>query len=69
MLIGLGNACVKEKKYDFAIKAFDMAGDKEKLNWVGDICMKDENVSKALEAYQLGGNTTMSNFIKENFSE
>ena len=37
MLIGLGNACVKEKRYDFAIKAFDMASDKETFALLGTL--------------------------------
>ena len=60
---------MEEKEFDYAIKAFELAEDKEKLNCLGDICLKDEHVSKALEAYGLAGNEVMINFIRENFHD
>ncbi|MBI2106220.1 hypothetical protein HYT56_05305 [Candidatus Woesearchaeota archaeon] len=64
----LGLKCMEQNEYDYAVKAFHKAGDKENLNHIGDILFKEGKIEKALESYTLADNQEMISFIKQNFS-
>ena len=66
-LLRLGDVCVENKSYSHALKAYNNAGSKEKLNSTGDLLLREENISKAMEAYTLAENEAMVDFIKSNF--
>jgi len=63
----LGDICLKERQLGYAAKAFELSGDKGKLNVLGDTCLREGLIGTALKAYTLSQNEMMINFIKENF--
>ena len=65
----IGDKCLKEGHYLYAARAYELAGDREKLTKVGDIFLKSGLLSNALQIYELANNKVMVQFIKQNFAE
>jgi hypothetical protein len=49
------------------MRAFELAGEREKLSKLGDIFLKSGLMVSALKCYELADNKMMVQFIKENF--
>ena len=69
LLLSHGHKCLNEKQYQFALRAYDLIKDSDKLNKVGEEFMKIGLLSNALKAFEAASNKMMVDFIKENFGE
>ena len=63
----LGEACLKESQYSYAIRAAQMTQNAELLNRVGEKCMREGLLHAALESFTMAKNEMMVEFIRENF--
>ena len=68
-LLNLGDRCFNEKQLPYAMKAYEVIQDTERLDRVGYEFMKIGLLSNALRAFEAANNKMMVQFIKENFGD
>ena len=63
----MGDKALRERQIGYAAKAYEMAGDQQRLSTLGDTCLREGLFATAYKAYTMGGNMMMAQFVKENF--
>ena len=56
---------MNDNRYGYAARAYELAGNKDKLSQLGDMLLKSGLLGSALRIYELADNKMMVTFIKE----
>lgn len=67
-LIELGDmCCTSSQLFGYASRAYELAGDKDRLSRLADLCLREGLINTAYKTYATADNAPMVAFIKENF--